>query len=208
MGAQCLLRCSGGTGWGGVPSPCAPTPLTGAPISLGTHWEPGLDLAALHVSCLILVWRVCGPGFLPALTSEAPEAQRSSGSRTGPPSASLHQSPVTGCPGAGSAGLILLTQQACPCVPAQSCPAGSQLPAPGLMCPPTLHSLPVGLLVPTLPPGDAAAPDSPQGQGVKAPLDGRAALCSILPAPPSGPAEHVCPIPPGRGVPFFGQGDP
>lgn len=55
--------------------------------------------------------------------------------------------------GAGSAGLVLLTQQACPCVPAQACPAGSRLPAPGLVCPPTLHSLHVGLLVPTLPPG-------------------------------------------------------
>lgn len=129
MGAQCLLRCSGGTGWGGVSSPCAPTPLTGAPISLGTHWEPGLDLAALHVSCLILVWRVCGPGFLPALTSEAPEAQRSCGSRTGPPSASLHQSPVTGCPGGrlswahppDSAGLPMCPSAVLPCwLPAPS----------------------------------------------------------------------------------------
>lgn len=130
------------------------------------------------------------------------------GAGLGPPRPHCTRALSRDVQGAGSAGLILLTQQACPCVPAQSCPAGSRLPAPGLMCPPTLHSLPVGLLVPTLPPGDAGAPGSPQGQGVKAPLDGRAALCSILPAPPSGPAEHVCPIPPGRGVPFFGQGDP
>lgn len=67
-----------------MPSLCTLTLLTGAPGSLGTHWEPGLDPAALRVSCPILLWRVCGPGFLPALTSEGPEAQRSCGSRTGP----------------------------------------------------------------------------------------------------------------------------
>lgn len=117
---------------------------------------------------------------------------------------------------AGSAAPILLTQQVCPSVPAPCCLCW--LTTPSLRPSLSSHSS----LPPCGPAGTRSAtwgcwgsrrpPRSggctPDQAPRKALLDGRAVLCSILPACPSSPAEHVCLIPAERRMPSFGQGDP
>lgn len=142
----------------------------------GAHSAPPLlsagDPVGL-VSCHIPLWRCANQDLYLPLTSEDSEAR-------GPcvPSAarawergSAHSQPC--CPRAlsrdvqraGSAGPVLLTQHICPSVPALCCLCCLTTPSLSPFCPPTPHSLCVGLLVPTLPPGDAGTPGGPPGVG-------------------------------------------
>lgn len=127
------------------------------------------------------------------------------GSEARPPPRLAAPGPVTGCPEGRLHWAILLTQQACLSVPAPSC----WLMAPSLRPCLSSHSP----LPPCGPAGTYSATwgcwgsRRPLGLGGvqrlgpgKALLDVRAVLCSVLPASPSGPAEH------GEAQPTFSVG--